>query len=264
MPRSRSACEQLAGADHRLDPVLELGDDQRVQLLDQLRRAARLAQPPLQHAAGDLGRGADQLALVGGGELDAAAREEVLLGPGPDRLGVEQQAVVVEDDGVGQGGAIAGSSQLAAAQPDASVAACAFHVEISRRLPPRPGLQPQPRGPDREGRRALAGGPPIEMGDREWEPRESSLKILEGPEMETARPLLRPGLVERRARARRTSPAELLAAAPPPSMPDAFVVETETPGGARPPRWSPATTAGRSTGARRGRGSTAATRRSRP
>ena len=32
----------------------------------------------------------------------AAALEEVLLGPGPDRLGVEQQAVVVEDDRVGQ------------------------------------------------------------------------------------------------------------------------------------------------------------------
>ena len=57
--------QQLAGADHRLHPVLELGDDQLVQLLDQLRRATRLAEAPLEDAAGDLGRGADQLALVG-------------------------------------------------------------------------------------------------------------------------------------------------------------------------------------------------------
>ena len=102
MPRCFSESQQLARADHRLHPVLELGDDQRVQLLDQLRGAARLAEAPLQHPAGDLGRGADQLALVGGRELEPAALEEVLLGPRPDRLGVEQQAVVVEDDGVGK------------------------------------------------------------------------------------------------------------------------------------------------------------------
>ena len=95
--------QQLAGADHRLHPVLELGDDQLVQLLDQLRAAAGLRQPPLEDAAGDLGRGADQLALVGGRELEPPPLEQVLLGPGPDRLGVEQQAVVVEDDGVGGG-----------------------------------------------------------------------------------------------------------------------------------------------------------------
>ena len=118
VPRSRSAAQQLARADHRLHPVLELGDDQRVQLLDQLRRAARLAEPPFQDAAGDLGRGPDQLALVGGGELGAAALEEVLLGPGPDRLGVEQQAVVVEDDRVrGSGAPCALASRPAAASP---------------------------------------------------------------------------------------------------------------------------------------------------
>ena len=114
MPRSLQRVQQLAGADHRLHPVLELGDDQLVQLLDQLRRPARLAQAPLEDAAGDLGRGADQLALVGGGELDAAPLEEVLLGPGPDRLGVEQQAVVVEDDGVGRAGGIADHRRLGA------------------------------------------------------------------------------------------------------------------------------------------------------
>ena len=94
--------EQLAGAEHRLDPVLELGDDQRVQLLDQLLGPARRLEPAFQDPRGDRRRAADQLALVGGGELEAAAGEHVGLGPGPDRLGVEQQAVVVEDDGGGQ------------------------------------------------------------------------------------------------------------------------------------------------------------------
>ena len=94
--------EQLAGADHRLHPVLELGDDQRVQLLDQLAARPGSSRRRSSVSPGDLGRGADQLALVLGGELDPAALEEVLLGPGPDRLGVEQQAVVVEDDRLGQ------------------------------------------------------------------------------------------------------------------------------------------------------------------
>ena len=100
MPRAAQRPQQLARADHRLHPVLELGDDQLVQLLDQLRRPARLAEALFEHPAGDLGRGADQLALVGGGELQPAALEQVLLGPRPDRLGVEQQPVVVEDDRV--------------------------------------------------------------------------------------------------------------------------------------------------------------------
>ena len=64
MPRRFSWCSSSARPDHRLDPVLELGDDQLVQLLDQLGGAAGLAQAPLEDAAGDLGRGADQLALV--------------------------------------------------------------------------------------------------------------------------------------------------------------------------------------------------------
>src|SRR5215218_983483 len=112
-PPLAQALEQLAGADHRLHAVLELGDDQRVQLLDQPRRPAGLPQPLFQHPAGDLGRGADQHPLVGRGELGPAPLEEVFLGPGPDRLGVEQEAVVVEDDRVG----------VAAHQPSAAISA---------------------------------------------------------------------------------------------------------------------------------------------
>ena len=97
--------EQFAGPDHRLDPVLELLDDEVVELVDQLRVAPLLPQPPREDPARDLGRGPDELELVGGRELAPAALEEVLLGPGPDRLGVEQEPVVVEDDG-GWGGGI--------------------------------------------------------------------------------------------------------------------------------------------------------------
>ena len=64
VPRSLQLVQQLARADHRLHPVLELGDDQLVQLLDQRRGATGLTEAPFEDAAGDLGRGADQLALV--------------------------------------------------------------------------------------------------------------------------------------------------------------------------------------------------------
>ena len=120
-------------------------------------------------------------------ELEAAALEEILLGAGPDRLGVEQQAVVVEDDRVGQVGHAARSSQFDRRQrkPLAS-RTMPFHVEISRRLPPRPGLQPDRGGAAAERRRALARRPP----DRARRPRVgtahgAALRILEGPQLET-------------------------------------------------------------------------------
>jgi hypothetical protein len=68
----------------------------------------------------------------------------------------------------------------------------------------------------------------IEMGDREWIPRKSSLVILEGPEMETRDLSFGQGW----ANAERASKAvtkDLLDQAPPPSTPDAFVIETPTP-----------------------------------
>ena len=104
----------------------------------------------------------------------------------------------------------------------------AFHVEIS--VPMR---HARVFNLNREDLLAKVVGPwledrPIEMGDREWEPRESSLKILEGPEMEAP--------TSPSARAGRTPSAapedvtrELLAEAPAPSVPDAFVVETDSP-----------------------------------
>jgi hypothetical protein len=68
----------------------------------------------------------------------------------------------------------------------------------------------------------------IEMGDREWEPRESSLTILEGPHMETVDLSFGQGW-SNAERASENVTRGLLASAPPPSLPDAFVVETESP-----------------------------------
>jgi hypothetical protein len=68
----------------------------------------------------------------------------------------------------------------------------------------------------------------IEMGDREWEPRASSLRILEGPEMETRDLSFGQGWsnVER---ASENVTRDVLAEAPAPSVPDAFVVEADSP-----------------------------------
>jgi hypothetical protein len=69
---------------------------------------------------------------------------------------------------------------------------------------------------------------PIEMGDREWNPRDSSLRILEGPEMKNQDLSFGQGW----ANAERVSEnvtRNLLSTAPPPPTPDAFIVETDYP-----------------------------------
>ncbi len=68
----------------------------------------------------------------------------------------------------------------------------------------------------------------IEMGDREWEPAESSLRIFEGPRMETADLSFGQGWANAE-RASENVTRALIAQAPPPSLPDAFVIETDTP-----------------------------------
>lgn len=68
----------------------------------------------------------------------------------------------------------------------------------------------------------------IEMGDREWVPRDSSLKILEGPRMESADLAFGQGW-SNAERASENVTKDTLLKAPPARMPDAFVVETETP-----------------------------------
>lgn len=68
----------------------------------------------------------------------------------------------------------------------------------------------------------------IEMGDREWVPEESALKILDGPHMDPPDLSFGQGW----ANAERKSDdvtRQVLAAAPPPKVPDAFLIETDSP-----------------------------------
>lgn len=68
----------------------------------------------------------------------------------------------------------------------------------------------------------------ITMGDREWVPRDTELKILEGPRMENADLAFGQGW----SNAERSSEdvtKELLSSAPAPATPDAFVIETDSP-----------------------------------
>lgn len=66
------------------------------------------------------------------------------------------------------------------------------------------------------------------MGDREWEPRDSSLKILDGPQLVTQDLAFGQGWANAE-RASENVTREVLASAPPPVVPDTFVVETASP-----------------------------------
>jgi hypothetical protein len=68
----------------------------------------------------------------------------------------------------------------------------------------------------------------IEMGDREWEPRASTLRILEGPRMENADLAFGQGW-SNAERASEDVTRSRLDAAPPARLPDAFVIETDNP-----------------------------------
>jgi hypothetical protein len=68
----------------------------------------------------------------------------------------------------------------------------------------------------------------IRMGDREWEPRRANLRILEGPHMETADLSFGQGWANAE-RASEDVTRAILAQAPPPVSPDAFVIETDDP-----------------------------------
>jgi hypothetical protein len=69
----------------------------------------------------------------------------------------------------------------------------------------------------------------IAMGDREWVPRKSSLKILEGPAMEG--PDLAAGQGWANAeRSSENATRRLLSEAPAPHLPDAYVLESDSPG----------------------------------
>jgi hypothetical protein len=68
----------------------------------------------------------------------------------------------------------------------------------------------------------------ITMGDRKWLPRESELKILEGPRMENPDLAFGQGWANAE-RASENVTRQLIETAAPAAVPDAFVIETDNP-----------------------------------
>jgi hypothetical protein len=68
----------------------------------------------------------------------------------------------------------------------------------------------------------------IAMGEREWAPRKSALRILEGPRMEDPDLAFGQGWANAE-RSSENATRRILDEAPPPRVPDAFVVETDSP-----------------------------------
>ena len=69
----------------------------------------------------------------------------------------------------------------------------------------------------------------IGMGDRKWEPRNSVLKILEGPRMENADLSFGQGWANAERRSEEVTQALLAQAPPPPAGPQAYLVEADSP-----------------------------------
>lgn len=90
---------------------------------------------------------------------------------------------------------------------------------------------------------------PVELGEREWQPGESKLKILEGPHLGGPDLAFGQGWSNAERASKEVTEREL-AAAPAPDLPDAFVVEADLPDaalgellesqGARPIAWAEA------------------------
>jgi hypothetical protein len=73
---------------------------------------------------------------------------------------------------------------------------------------------------------------PVELGEQEWQPAESKLKILEGPHLDGPDLAFGQGW-SNAERASEVVTERELAAAPPPDLPDAFVIEAGQPDAAR-------------------------------
>jgi hypothetical protein len=69
---------------------------------------------------------------------------------------------------------------------------------------------------------------PVELGEREWEPRESSLRILEGRHLDTPDLSFGQGWSNAERSAEDVT-RRVLETAEPPKLPDAFIVEAELP-----------------------------------
>ncbi len=104
----------------------------------------------------------------------------------------------------------------------------AFHVEISQAM-----RHARVFNLDEDDLRAKITGPwledrTIEMGDQEWRPGESSLRILEGPHMDPPDLSFGQGWGNA-ARKSEDVTRRALEEAPAPRVPDAFVIEVESP-----------------------------------
>src|SRR3954462_8786032 len=104
----------------------------------------------------------------------------------------------------------------------------AFHVEISV-----PMAHARVFNLNREDLLAKVVGPwlenrEIEMGEREWLPAESSLKILDGPRMDPPDLSFGQGWPNAERKSEDVT-RQVLQDAPPPKVPDAFLVETDSP-----------------------------------
>jgi hypothetical protein len=69
-------------------------------------------------------------------------------------------------------------------------------------------------------------GRPVELGEREWEPRESSLRILEGPHLDPPELSFGQGWSNAERSAKDVT-RRVLDETEPPKLPDAFLVEAE-------------------------------------
>ncbi len=104
----------------------------------------------------------------------------------------------------------------------------AFHVEISM-----PMRHARVFNLNQEDLLAKVVGPwlenrVIEMGEREWLPEESSLKILDGPRMDPPDLSFGQGWSNAERKSEDVT-RQVLEAAPAPKVPDAFLVETDSP-----------------------------------
>jgi hypothetical protein len=71
-------------------------------------------------------------------------------------------------------------------------------------------------------------GRPVELGEREWDPRESELRILEGRRLDPPELSFGQGWSNAERSAKDVT-RHVLESAEPPKLPDAFVVEAEVP-----------------------------------
>jgi hypothetical protein len=95
--------DELARAGPGLDAVAELPEDELVELVPERLRLAGPVEEALEDPAARLPRRPQEFRLLGAAERPAVPLEERGLGARPQALGVEQEAVAVEDDRAGRG-----------------------------------------------------------------------------------------------------------------------------------------------------------------